>query len=121
MVMPPIGICAIATRNAPSAAHRPQPERPLVQREVSQVASVSTIPTRATSRLPNSTNAWNPCSGYGLEPQLGQFSQPRPEPVRRTNAPDVITTKSTRHDARAIRRNVRAEIDRARATATATS
>ena len=25
MVMPPIGICAIATRKAPSAAHRPQP------------------------------------------------------------------------------------------------
>ena len=29
IVMPPIGICATATRNAPSAAHRPQRERPL--------------------------------------------------------------------------------------------
>ena len=63
IVMPPIGICAIATRKAPSALHRPQRESPVAQREVSHVATVRTIPTRATMRLPNSTQAWNPCSG----------------------------------------------------------
>jgi len=70
-------------------------------------------------RLPNSTNAWKPCSGYGRSPQLGQFSQPRPEPVRRTKAPDVMTRKSANADAAAIRRNVVAETVRERATATA--
>ena len=57
MVMPPIGICAIATRNAPRALHRPHRESPLVHLEASQATSVSTMPTSATIRFPNSTNA----------------------------------------------------------------
>ena len=65
---------------------------PCVLREASHVTSAKRIPIAATTRLPNSTNAWNPSSGYGVSPQRGQFSHPSPEPVSRTNAPDVTTT-----------------------------
>ena len=91
-VTPPRGICASPPRNAPSAAARTCRGSPAVFREASHVASAKRMPIAATTRLPNSTNAWNPSSGYGVSPQRGQFSQPRPEPVSRTNAPDVTTT-----------------------------
>jgi len=55
--MPPIGICAIATRKAASEADRPHRERPLTHREPTHVARVRTIPTSATMRFPNSTKA----------------------------------------------------------------
>ena len=91
-VTPPSGICASPPRNTPSAASLANLGSPRVLRDASHVTSANRIPTAATTRFPNSTNAWNPSSGYGVSPQRGQFSQPRPEPVSRTNAPDVTTT-----------------------------
>ncbi len=46
-----------------SAARRTPRGRPTTLRAPNQVTSVSARPTRATMRFPNSTNAWNPCSG----------------------------------------------------------
>ena len=48
IVIPPIGICAAATRNAPSAPSRAQRESSGRRREASQVTRVSTIPASAT-------------------------------------------------------------------------
>ena len=63
----------------------------------------------ATTRFPNSTNAWNPCCGYGVSPQRGQFSHPSPEPVSRTNAPEVTTTNIAPSESDASLRKRRAD------------
>ena len=50
---------------------------------------------RATTRFPNSTNAWKSFAGKGVSPQRGQLSQPSPEPVSRTKAPEATTRPSS--------------------------
>jgi hypothetical protein len=53
-----------------------------------QARSESVIGKRATTRFPNSTNAWWSSAGKNAPArQPGQDSQPRPEEVRRTVAP----------------------------------
>ena len=54
------------------------------------------MPPRATTRFPNSTIAWKSFAGKGVEPQRGQLSQPSPEPVSRTNAPEATTSPEHR-------------------------
>ena len=61
-------------------------------RLASQVVSASAIPTSATIRFENSMMACSlPWVGKGAVPQRGQWSQPSPDAVRRTKAPDVTT------------------------------
>ncbi len=104
-VTPPSGIWATVPRNATSAVVRTQRGSPSTLREASQHTSAITMPTSATIRFPNSMNAWYPWAGNGVWPQRGQFSQPSPEPVRRTNAPDVTTNCRVMNEANAMCRN----------------
>ena len=92
IVTPPSGICASAPSNAPRAQLRPRRDSPGTLRLASHVTSASAIPTSATIRLPNSMIAcWLPWVGKGAVPQRGHFSQPSPDAVSRTNAPEVMT------------------------------
>jgi hypothetical protein len=67
--------------------------------------------TPETIRFENSTNEWKPFFGTN-EPALhpGQSRQPRPESVRRTDAPLATITNSHNTFASAARLNVRGEI-----------
>jgi hypothetical protein len=56
-----------------------------------------------------------------LSPHLGQFSHPSPDPVSRTNAPDVTTRNSAMHEASARRRKDFGESVRVRASAMSTA
>ena len=91
IVTPPSGICASAPRSAPSAPKRASAAaRHLAARE----------PGRQRERDPDERdhpfeNSMMACSlpwvGNGAVPQRGQWSQPSPDAVRRTKAPDVTT------------------------------
>jgi hypothetical protein len=76
------------------AAHKSQ--RGSRSTRVAPIAATRvTIPTtNPTPRFPYSTSAWKFFSGRNEEPQRGQLSQPRPEPVRRTVAPETTMRKS---------------------------
>ena len=104
-VRPPSGIWAIVPRKAASAVRRTQRGSPSTRRDASHVTSAARIPTTATTRFPNSTMAWKSFAGNGVSPHRGQLSQPRPDPVSRTNAPDVTTSASAATEPRAIRTN----------------
>ena len=93
-VIPPSGICATVPRNAASATLTTHRGSPATRREACQVASDARIPPTAMTRFPNSTIGWKLRAGNGVEPQRGQLSQPRPDPVSRTKAPDVTTSPS---------------------------
>ena len=67
---------------------------PATRRDACQVARDATIPQTAITRFPNSTIAWKSFAGNGVEPHRGQLSQPSPEPVSRTKAPDATTRPS---------------------------
>ena len=80
-----------------------------------RVPIAATVTRALISRLPNSTQAWN-CRGATTSDavQSGQSGQPRPGPVRRTAAPEMIVSTSAHTAAAAISRNVRGETRQAR-------
>jgi hypothetical protein len=75
-----------------------------------KVAKVATIARLAMTRFENSTSEWYPRAGRNAPGwQPGQCSQPRPDPVILTVAPEATITTSITALARESRRNVRVE------------
>ena len=75
----------------------------------------ATVTTALISRLANSTQAWN-WSGAATScaVQFGQSGQPRPEPVRRTAAPDTMVRTRVHTEAAAMVWKARGETRQAR-------
>src|SRR5262245_33680334 len=109
-VILPSGASAAVPRNAAPATQRTHLGAPGVSSATIHVASVTKTATPETILFENSTNEWKPFFGTN-EPavQPGQSRQPRPESVRRTEAPLATMTKSQTTFASATPLNVRTE------------
>src|SRR5262249_54107188 len=106
----PSGASAAVPRNAANAVQRTQGFVERARSEKIHVASVMKTATPETIRFENSTKEWKPFFGTNAPAaHPGHERQPRPESVRRTDAPLATITNSQTTFAAAMRRNVRAE------------
>ena len=72
-----------------TARHSHRPTRSASERDTHQVTIAARIPASAIARFENSITAWYCAGGTGPPWQSGQSGQPRPEPLRRTKAPEA--------------------------------
>ena len=84
-VSAPSGACNSVPKKMPN----PSPRKP--RRAAIQVTSVSRIVKNAKTRFPNSMYEWKLFGSKWCGAQPGQCSQPSPDPVSRTVAPNAVT------------------------------
>ena len=93
-VMPPSTPWASTVKGRATALQSSQRGMPGTRKAATAAASVVSPTTKPATRLPNSISALYSLGGRKVSPQFGQFSQPSPEPVRRTVAPETTMRKS---------------------------
>ena len=94
-VIPPRIPCASTVNGSATALQRSQRGRPGTRKAAAAAASVVRPTTKPATRFPNSIERVVVLGRQEASRRsCGQFSQPSPEPVRRTVAPETTIRKS---------------------------